>query len=142
MDLPGRHVLVLNSGRRAAGEASAWARALAEHHAVGPEQAEALDLCIVELVANIFDHGYGEVRLALEFSVHQLTLTLEDDGPAFDPLQQAAPQQPASLEDAQIGGLGIHLVRQFASNCRYQRAGHTNHLEVMFDTHATHAAAN
>lgn len=146
MEQPGCHTLVLKSGFRAAGEASAWARDLAHRHGVDQEQTEALDLCIVELVANISDYGYGnapgEIRLTLEFSAQRLTLALEDDGPAFDPLQQAAPQQPASLEEAQIGGLGIHLVRQFASDCHYRRTCHTNHLEVMFDAHASHAAAN
>ena len=146
MGQPSHHALVLKNGRRAAGEASAWARTVVKDHGVPAEQTEALDLCIVELVANITDHGYGdapgEVRLALVLAAHRLTLTIEDDGPAFDPLQQATPQQAGSLEEAQIGGLGIHLVRQFASDCRYQRTGHTNHLEVMFDTDATHAATN
>jgi anti-sigma regulatory factor (Ser/Thr protein kinase) len=43
------------------------------------------------------------------------------------------PPAPAtSLKDAKIGDLGIHLMRSFASELRYQRSGDRNRLTLRF----------
>jgi anti-sigma regulatory factor (Ser/Thr protein kinase) len=53
-----------------------------------------------------------------------------DDGVAFDP--SAAPQvdveQP--LEERRVGGLGIHLVRQFVEQLEYRRLEGRNDLKL------------
>lgn len=128
--------LALYSGPAAAGEASVWVRALTAQHAISQEWAEGLDLCVVELLGNIADYAYvggpGEIRLTLEIDEKHVALIIEDDGPAFDPLQKESPVAPTSLDTASIGGLGIHLVRQFAHACHYERRNHSNRLEVYF----------
>jgi anti-sigma regulatory factor (Ser/Thr protein kinase) len=37
---------------------------------------------------------------------------------------------PATLGESRVGGLGLHLVRQFAEEVAYRREGDTNHLTV------------
>ena len=66
-------------------------------------------------------------------------LTIEDDGMAFDPTKVPPPAKPRSLDEAPIGGLGLHLVRQFSSGMEYERRGRTNHLVVRFGSTATRA---
>ena len=131
-----RHQLALESSPAAAGEASVWVRTLGAQHSLAKPWIEGFDLCVAELTANITDHAYsggpGEIRLQFEISSKWAELTVEDDGPAFDPLDRAAPKQPASLEDAPIGGLGIHLVRQTAEHCRYERLDQSNRMTVGF----------
>lgn len=131
-----RHGLTLESSEAAAGEASVWVRTLAAQHAVPVTWAEGLDLCVVELVTNIVSYAYsggpGEIRLELGITRKCLNLTIEDQGPPFDPLQQATPQRPATLDEATIGGFGIHLVRQFADACHYRRRGDVNCLSLCF----------
>jgi serine/threonine-protein kinase RsbW len=41
-----------------------------------------------------------------------VTLTVEDDGPPFDPLAYPQPDLDAELGERLAGGLGIHLVRR------------------------------
>ena len=131
-----RHQLTLDSSQAAPGEASVWVRTLAQEGGVCADWIEGLDLCTVELVANIVDYAYaggpGEIRLELGFATDAVNLLLEDSGPAFDPLAQVAPPRPASLADAPIGGYGIHLARQFADDCQYERSEGSNRLYVIF----------
>ncbi len=131
-----RHHLVLESGKAAPGEASVWVRTLAQEHCLSSDWTDGLDLCAVELVANIVDYAYhganGEIRLELDIADGAVNLLLEDTGPAFDPISRAVPSAPVSLDDARIGGYGIHLVREFADDCRYERDGETNRICVIF----------
>ena len=55
-----------------------------------------------------------------------------DDGCPFDPLSHELPEAPTDLQSAQIGGLGIKLMRSFAGDVVYQRCGATNRLTLSF----------
>ena len=50
----------------------------------------------------------------------------------FNPLAQAEPKPPRDLASAQIGGLGLKLVRSFAGSIDYQRCDATNRLTLTF----------
>jgi serine/threonine-protein kinase RsbW len=131
-----RHSLTLDAGAASAGEGSAWARALAEKSGLAEERTAALDLCIVELVANVVDHGYrgqpGKIRLDLDLGPGAAVLTIVDAAPAFDPLSVPAPVMAASLDEATVGGFGIHLVRSSADKCEYERREGRNVFTAYF----------
>lgn len=97
-----------------------------------PGAAEFLaDLVIEELVTNTIKYGYDDdashaVHVRVEFADGRLCLEVRDDGRAFDPLAQEAPDTTLSAEHRDIGGLGIHLVRQMTDEVRYERRGHEN----------------
>jgi len=131
-----KHALCLQSTAAASGEASAWARGLAEGAGLPEERIYAIDLCIVEMVSNVVDHGYrgarGEIDIELELRGGDALVTISDAAPAFDPLSIPAPAVPASLDDASIGGYGIHMVRSAADECRYERRGGRNVFTARF----------
>jgi len=131
-----RHRLTLASGAASPGEASAWARGLAEAAGLPEDRAYALDLCVVELVSNIVDHGYagrpGEILLELRLGRAAAILSIADQAPEFNPLAVPPPARPASLEDAPIGGFGIHMVRSTADGCRYERRDGRNVFTAYF----------
>jgi serine phosphatase RsbU (regulator of sigma subunit)/anti-sigma regulatory factor (Ser/Thr protein kinase) len=130
------HLLMLESGLAAAGEASIWARTLAAQHGVPTDRTDSLDLCIIELINNVVDYAYGggpgEIELEMILGPEAVVLTIADAGAAFNPLDLAPPKQAKSLDDARIGGFGIHLVRQFADACHYERRQGKNFLTVGF----------
>jgi anti-sigma regulatory factor (Ser/Thr protein kinase) len=141
-----RHELTVRSGATSTEEGSKWARALAEQAGLPEERVYALDLCIVEMVGNIVDHSYrgrpGEIRLELALGRGSAILTVVDDGPAFDPLSVPAPVAAATLDDAAVGGYGIHMVRSSADACEYERREGRNVFTAYFGaTSATSAAA-
>ena len=131
-----RYSLELASGDAASVEAADWARGLAEQAGLSEDRTYALDLCIVELVTNIATHSYrgapGEIRLVLDLGSLGAVLTILDHGPAFDPLSVPTPDKPASIEEAKVGGLGIHLVRSTADGCRYERRDGRNVFTAYF----------
>jgi serine/threonine-protein kinase RsbW len=47
-------------------------------------------------------------------------LTFEDDGERFDPRALAAPSPSRDVDEAKVGGLGIHLVRSLVASVRYE----------------------
>ena len=90
-------------------------------------------LAVEEAVANVISHGYHDesehqivVRLAL--TDHALTVEVEDDARAFNPLEVAAPDVARPVTDRPVGGLGIHLIRNVMDALAYRRAGDKNVL--------------
>lgn len=138
-----RHRFTVQSSATSTEEGSAWARALAEQAGLSEERTYALDLCIVEMVSNIVDYSYrgrpGAIRLELAFGQGSAILTIVDEGPEFDPLSVPAPVAPASLDDAAIGGYGIHLVRSSADGCEYKRSDGRNVFTAWFGSGPTSA---
>lgn len=96
---------------------------------------DALELAANEAVANVIDYAFqdGEAHdivLTLSRAHDGLRLAIADDGAAFDPLSVPEPVQPASIDDATIGGLGIALVRGMTDECRYARVDDRNVLTL------------
>jgi len=108
--------------------------AFAEAAGLFPALASRLMLVCEELAANIAEHGApagaSVIALALRQEGAALHLTLEDDGPDFDPLSIAPPALGASLEDRAVGGLGLHFVRTLASDVRHTRLPGRNRLSL------------
>jgi len=120
-----------------------WAEALAERLELPQSTSFAIHLCFEEAVSNIIRHGFvgcqGEavlnkdVRLAVERGDDAVTVTIEDHGVGFNPLGVAIPAAPTTISEAAIGGLGVHLMRQFAQYLAYERQDGMNRLTLRFD---------
>lgn len=90
-------------------------------------------LCVDELITNIIAHAYSDkqehaVLLECRIDEEKLELELRDDGVPFDPTTQTRPNTQLSLEDRDIGGLGIHLVMTLMDKVAYRREGDFNVL--------------
>lgn len=93
------------------------------------------ELVLEEVLMNIAWHAYpggGEHRMwfEAEFVPGGLVLRFEDEGIPFDPTCASAPEAPADLAHASVGGLGVPLVKKFAQALRYERRDGRNHLDV------------
>jgi serine/threonine-protein kinase RsbW len=98
-------------------------------------EAFAFELALEEVFMNVVMHGSPagqapQVEVSLALVDGGLTLTVEDDGPPFDPLSLPPPDLAASLDERQVGGLGVHLVRQMMDAVSYSRAGARNRLSM------------
>jgi anti-sigma regulatory factor (Ser/Thr protein kinase) len=93
------------------------------------------ELALEELFMNVVRHGspagtVPRVEVSLSLADGSLTMTVEDDGLAFDPLALPAPDLEASVEARPIGGLGVYLVRQMMDVVSYRRDGTHNQLRL------------
>lgn len=82
-------------------------------------------LCAEEAVENIvryaYNNGAGYLEVAVELienSIIQISLT--DSGKPFDPLAKPDPDITLSLEEREIGGLGIFLCKQMMDKLEYK----------------------
>jgi anti-sigma regulatory factor (Ser/Thr protein kinase) len=107
-----------------------------ERHSVPEASQLTVSLAFEELVRNVMRHSYGESDRSREIGVELLDdrasvlLTIQDDGPPFDPTSAPRVDTAAPIEDREEGGLGIHLVLTMASDVRYERRDDTNVVSV------------
>jgi serine/threonine-protein kinase RsbW len=97
----------------------------------------AVQVCLEEAVANIIMYSATtddrlEIVIEVERRDESLVAQIEDNGSAFDPTQFQRPPVPASLAEANIGNVGIHLMRSFASGMQYERRDSRNRLTMRF----------
>ena len=95
-----------------------------------------INLVLEELAINVMNHGHDEglhdIEITLSSDADTLTIEIADDGRPFDPLHDAPTANTASaLEDRQIGGLGIHLVRSMIDELHYRREQGRNRLTLI-----------
>ena len=99
-----------------------------------PAESAKFELALEEVFMNVVMHGSPAPGTQVEVSVilrdGGLTLMVENDGPAFDPLLLPAPDVAASLEERKVGGLGVYLVRQMMDAVCYQRVAARNQLRM------------
>lgn len=93
-------------------------------------------LCLEEVLINTVSYGYEDaephlILVEIEVEDDELVIEIEDDARPFDPTQDAASADTtSSLEERQIGGLGIHLVKSLMDTVSYQRDGNRNRLRM------------
>ncbi|MDJ0817191.1 MAG: ATP-binding protein [Desulfobacterales bacterium] len=92
-----------------------------------------INICLDELFTNIVSYGFeDDSEHVIEFTINVdnnlVTINIEDDGMEFNPLKKIHPDFPENVEDAKIGGLGIHIIRKLMDNVSYQRKKGKNRL--------------
>jgi phosphoserine phosphatase RsbU/P len=99
-----------------------------------------VSLVLEELFTNVVFYAFDdqeEHRITLDLTLkdkHQLHIRLEDDGKPFNLLEKEVKNvfdQP--LEERQIGGLGIHFIREMMSSVEYHRTGDKNIVTLIKD---------
>ncbi|NEQ95894.1 MAG: ATP-binding protein [Cyanothece sp. SIO2G6] len=112
-----------------------------------------LNLVLEEIVTNVIQHGSqvddknshknddqsrdtskdtSTITVSVHYGPHQICLSVSDRGIPFNPLQDHNVQLPANLENAKIGGLGIHLITSYTHTINYERRGDRNILTMTF----------
>lgn len=85
-----------------------------------------MNLVFDELLNNVISYAYQddeehEIGVVVELSSDRLAVTITDDGIPFNPFQGSPPDTGLSIEERQIGGLGIHLVQNVMDEVSYKR---------------------
>jgi len=119
------------------GRIAAWSAEFARERRLSRDLSFAIQLCIEEALANIIMYsGAAEQgqQIAVELckTDRDVVAVIEDDGRAFNPTTAAPRRHAASIDDVQIGELGIHLMRGFASGMQYERRDGRNWLTLRF----------
>jgi serine/threonine-protein kinase RsbW len=95
-----------------------------------------INICLDELFTNIVSYGFKDdlehiVKFTVQAADNQfLVINIEDDGIPFNPLEKIDPDFPANVESANIGGLGILIIRKLIDNIAYERTQGKNKLTM------------
>ena len=109
--------------------------AVAERLGIEPSTALQLQLAVEEAVVNVMDYAYppdsvGEVSVATTSDGQCLKIVITDSGVPFDPTEQEKADISLSVEERQIGGLGILLVNEIMDTVSYERKDGKNVLTL------------
>jgi len=127
---------------------SAWL--VAEARALGVPQplVDDLEVCANEAVMNTISYGWDdgsrhEISLRIAADTGSVSLEIEDDARPFDPFSAPEHADPASLAEAQIGGLGVRLIRRLMPASHYARRDGRNllTLSASFASSASYASS-
>lgn len=95
----------------------------------------AAGLAVEEMATNIVKYGYDDaadhlIRVTIEVARDHIIIEFVDDGHAFDPTLQPAPDIEELVHSQKSGGLGIELVRRISERMVYQREDNLNRLTL------------
>lgn len=110
-------------------------RKFGELHEIPSRELYAVNLAIDEVVSNIVQHGYDEptaheVVVSIQAAGADVESRVVDQGREFNPLEAEEPDLEAPLQEREIGGLGVHLVRNLMDRTEYRREGAKNVLTM------------
>jgi sigma-B regulation protein RsbU (phosphoserine phosphatase) len=99
------------------------------------ERCSMLNLALEEALVNVISYAYpagtvGPIRLTAEIREASVLFTLVDSGRPFDPTTAADPDISLPLEQREVGGLGILLMRKIMVSVAYRRVDGNNELTL------------
>ena len=109
-------------------------RFFSEHH-IPFSKMLSIELIVEELVTNILKYGGStepDISIGLAYCCKDghLELEIRDDTHPFDPTTAQPADTESSVEDRQIGGLGIYLVREKSTSMVYEYRDHFNIIRL------------
>ena len=100
------------------------------------EGARKVALVIEETLVNVVQYAYpasgGDVELSFRLDEGLFSVCIRDWGRPFDPTGCKEPDVRACLEERELGGLGIHFIRNLADRFEYSWHEQANSLTVCF----------
>lgn len=109
--------------------------ALLEEFGCPPRAQAQIDIAIDELFGNIAHYAYNPevgpatVRVEVDKSP-SVIITFIDNGMPYDPLKQRDPDTTLGLDERQIGGLGVYMVKKSMDEITYEYKDGQNILRI------------
>jgi anti-sigma regulatory factor (Ser/Thr protein kinase) len=118
----------------------------ATQHDIGGKLRYHLLVSIEEILTNIIKYGFDEqgvhpIHITFRNDSGAIEMEFEDRGREFNPLEVGEPDLDTPIEDRQLGGLGIHLVKNMVDVAQYRRVGDRNILLLRKTRQATAPSA-
>ena len=99
-------------------------------------QAYEVQMATDEACTNIIEHAYGlgvagEIAIQCTLEGDDVVVTIRDRGRPFDPSEVAEPDTTCSLEERQIGGLGLYFMRKLMDSVEFTCRPEGNTLRMV-----------
>lgn len=97
----------------------------ARKHNIQPEIIQKINIVFDELLNNTISYAYKdervhEIEIKIRIYCEKLIITIMDDGIPYNPFDRSDPDTSLALDEREIGGLGIHLVKLLVDDYHYE----------------------
>ena len=94
-----------------------------------------MTLILEELYTNTITHGASDgrdifIEVNLGIDKNELVMTYKDNGIPFNVLELPGPDLTASIENREVGGLGVHYVKTLTDSVEYEYLEKQNVLKM------------
>jgi len=98
---------------------------------IGVAATQKMGITLDELLNNTISYGFDdprghEIHVNIELNNDHISLRVSDDGVPFNPFTHRDPDTSLSIEEREIGGLGVMLVKKLTDSQAYQRLSDRN----------------
>lgn len=119
--------LVMQNQLSEVGRMHSFLQSLCREHHIDEDCFKSLNLVIEEWMVNVISYAYpegtqGPIELTIRVGEGCITLEIRDRGVPFDPTQYPDADVDVALDERQIGGLGIYLMRNIMDSMHYERS--------------------
>src|SRR5215471_15927326 len=126
---------------------SEWLQGLTAAAGVDADTAWQAELCLNEAASNVIMYAHDDgaphpITIDIETVERGVQITITDDGRPFNPAEPGVSPVGRTIEETTPGGLGLHLIRSFASEVRYRRDANRNVLILKFAANRTRSSAS
>jgi anti-sigma regulatory factor (Ser/Thr protein kinase) len=92
-------------------------------------------LILEELFTNTITHGVADgrevfIQVNLNIKKYELIMTYKDNGIPFNVLELPDPDLTSSIENREVGGLGVHYVKTLSDSVEYEYTEKNNVLQI------------
>jgi len=107
----------------------------AKEHQLSTKITMQIDVVFDELLANIINYGYTDkkehvIDIEIRYNGEKVIIIFSDDGMSFNPFERTAPDTELSLDEREMGGLGIHIVKKKMDDYSYKRTVGKNIISI------------
>jgi len=105
-------------------------------HGFKKKRVHEIELATEEALVNIFNYSYKEKKGDVEIickldDTNRFIIEIVDTGIPFNVLSVSAPDISADISERQLGGLGVHLIKNFMDEVHYRHEGNKNILNLI-----------
>lgn len=95
-----------------------------------------IEIATEEALVNIFHYAYreqeGDVEMLCKIEQGRtFVIEIVDAGTPFNPLSVPEPDTTLDVDERQIGGIGVFLIKKLMDDVTYRRDGNKNILELV-----------
>lgn len=93
----------------------------------------ACEEALVNIISYAYEEEIGQVEIAYSYNEanNEFKIELTDAGTAFNPLEKPDPDTSLPLEEREIGGLGIFMIKKIMDKVSYKREDGKNTLKMI-----------
>ena len=108
----------------------------AEEQGLSPERIIEIGVATEEVLVNICNYAYqdqvGEVKVSCMLDDEsRFIIEIEDAGIPFDVLSIGEPDLIDDIDERQVGGLGVFIIKELVEDVQYRREDNKNILKLV-----------